>query len=220
MSHETLELTPALYEYLQRISLREPPLLRRLREETAAHPHATMQICPEQGQFMALLVKLIGARRALEIGVFTGYSSTITALALPEDGQITACDIDQDFTAIARRYWQEAGIEHKIDLHIAPALDTLNRLMGQGAAGNYDLVFIDADKRNYPIYYEKCFQLVRPGGVILIDNVLWAGQVADPSVDDEDTEGIRQLNASLLADERVDISLLPMGDGLTLVRKH
>jgi predicted O-methyltransferase YrrM len=220
MSSDTLPLTPELLEYLQKVSLREPPVLRRLREETAAHPYASMQISPEQGQFMALLVKLIGARRTLEIGVFTGYSSTVIALALPPDGRITACDVDEDFTSIARRYWNEAGVAQKIDLHMAPALDTLQQLLDQGATNSYDLAFIDADKCNYPLYYEKCLQLVRSGGVILVDNVLWGGRVAIPDVDDEDTGGIRRLNALIHTDDRVDSSMIPIGDGLTLARKR
>jgi predicted O-methyltransferase YrrM len=220
MSSDTLPLTPELLEYLQKVSLREPPVLRRLREETAAHPYASMQISPEQGQFMALLVKLIGARRTLEIGVFTGYSSTVIALALPPDGRITACDVDEDFTSIARRYWNEAGVAQKIDLHMAPALDTLQQLLDQGATNSYDLAFIDADKCNYPLYYEKCLQLVRSGGVILVDNVLWGGRVAIPDIDDEDTGGIRRLNALIHTDDRVDSSMIPIGDGLTLARKR
>jgi len=200
--------------------LREPPVLRRLREETAAHPYASMQISPEQGQFMALLVKLIGARRTLEIGVFTGYSSTVTALALPPDGLITACDVDEDFISIAQRYWNEAGVSQKIELHMAPALDTLQQLLDQGATNFYDLAFIDADKCNYPHYYEKCLQLVRPGGVILVDNVLWGGRVANQEINDEDTGGIRRLNTIIHADDRVDVSMIPIGDGLTLARKH
>ena len=220
MSSDTLPLTPELLEYLQKVSLREPPVLRRLREETAAHPYASMQISPEQGQFMALLVKLIGARRTLEIGVFTGYSSTVIALALPPDGRITACDVDEDFTSIARRYWNEAGVAQKIDLHMAPALDTLQQLLDQGATNSYDLAFIDADKCNYPLYYEKCLQLVRSGGVILVDNVLWGGRVAILDIDDEDTGGIRRLNALIHTDDRVDASMIPIGDGLTLARKR
>jgi predicted O-methyltransferase YrrM len=220
MSSDTLPLTPELLEYLQKVSLREPSVLRRLREETAAHPYASMQISPEQGQFMALLVKLIGARRTLEIGVFTGYSSTVTALALPPDGRITACDVDEDFTSIARRYWDEAGVSQKIELHMAPALDTLQQLLDQGATNSYDLAFIDADKCNYPFYYEKCLQLVRPGGVILVDNVLWGGRVANQEINDEDTGGIRRLNTIIHADDRVDVSMIPIGDGLTLARKH
>ena len=220
MSSETLNLTPRLYNYLLATSLREPEILKRLREETASHPRAAMQVSPEQGQFMALLVKLLDIRKVLEIGVFTGYSSTVTALAMSVDGRITACDVDPDFTSIARRYWDEAGVSEKIDLRLAPALDTLDELLETGAAGTYDMAFIDADKSNYPAYYEKCLELVCPGGVVLVDNVLWDGYVADPSIQDPDTNGIRRLNAIIHADERVDLSLLPVGDGLTLARKR
>ena len=220
MSSDTLPLTPELLGYLQKVSLREPPVLRRLREEITAHPYASMQISPEQGQFMALLIKLIGARRTLEIGVFTGYSSIAVALALPQDGCITACDVDEDFISIARGYWDEAGVSNKIDLHMAPALDTLQQLLDQGSTNSYDLAFIDADKCNYPNYYEKCLQLVRPGGVILVDNVLWGGRVANQDIYDEDTLGIRRLNTIIHADDRVDVSMIPIGDGLTLVRKR
>ena len=220
MSSDTLPLTPELLGYLQKVSLREPPVLRRLREEITAHPYASMQISPEQGQFMALLIKLIGARRTLEIGVFTGYSSIAVALALPQDGCITACDVDEDFISIARGYWDEAGVSNKIDLHMALALDTLQQLLDQGSTNSYDLAFIDADKCNYPNYYEKCLQLLRPGGIILVDNVLWGGRVANQDIDDEDTLGIRRLNTIIHADDRVDVSMIPIGDGLTLARKR
>ena len=220
MSDETLNLTPELYEYLKSVSLREPDVLVRLREETSRHPRAAMQISPEQGQFMSLLVKLLGVQKVLEIGVFTGYSSTIVALALPDDGQITACDIDEDFTSIAQRYWQEAGVSQKINLNLAPALETLNKLLDQGAEATYDMAFIDADKCNYPNYYEPCLRLLKPGGVLLVDNVLWDGRVADLSINDLDTDGIRRLNKLVYEDRRVDMSLIPLGDGLTLVRKR
>ena len=219
MSDETLNLTPELYEYLKSVSLREPDVLVRLRKETSRHPRAAMQISPEQGQFMSLLVKLLGVQKVLEIGVFTGYSSTIVALALPDDGQITACDIDEDFTSIAQRYWQEAGVSQKINLNLAPALETLNKLLDQGAEATYDMAFIDADKCNYPNYYEPCLRLLKPGGVLLVDNVLWDGRVADLSINDADTDGIRRLNQLVHEDSRVDMSLIPLGDGLTLVRK-
>ncbi len=219
MSDETLNLTPELYQYLKSVSLREPDVLVRLREETSRHPRAAMQISPEQGQFMSLLVKLLGVQKVLEIGVFTGYSSTIVALALPDDGQITACDIDEDFTSIAQRYWQEAGVSQKINLNLAPALETLNKLLDQGAEATYDMAFIDADKCNYPNYYEPCLRLLKPGGVLLVDNVLWDGRVADLSINDVDTDGIRRLNQLVHEDSRVDMSLIPLGDGLTLVRK-
>lgn len=220
MSSDTLQLTPNLYEYLQNVSLREPEVLQVCREETAQHPRAAMQISPEQGQFMSLLVKLLNVRKVIEIGVFTGYSSTAMALAMQEDGQIDACDIDEDFTAIARKYWKSAGVEKKISLHLAPALDSIRKFKEAGNSGTYDLAFIDADKANYFHYYEGCLELIRPGGLILIDNVLWDGYVADPSYDDPDTEGIRRLNLHLHQDERVDISMLPVGDGLTMARKR
>ena len=219
MSDETLNLTPELYQYLTSVSLREPDVLVRLREETSRHPRAAMQISPEQGQFMSLLVKLLGVQKVLEIGVFTGYSSTIVALALPDDGQITACDIDEDFTSIAQRYWQDAGVSQKINLNLAPALETLTKLLDQGAEASYDMAFIDADKCNYPNYYEPCLRLLKPGGVLLVDNVLWDGRVADLSINDVDTDGIRRLNQLVHEDSRVDMSLIPLGDGLTLVRK-
>jgi len=220
MSSHTLQLTPELYEYLHSVSLREPEVLRQLREETARHPRAAMQISPEQGQFMSMLIQILGAKRIIEIGVFTGYSSTIMAMAMPEDGHLDACDVDEDFTSIARRYWKQAGVEEKIELHLAPALDTLEQIKRDGKAGTYDLAFIDADKTNYLHYYRQCLELVRPGGLVLVDNVLWGGDVADPTQADEDTEGIRKLNRHIHQDSRVDISMLPIGDGLTLARKR
>lgn len=220
MSKQTLNLTPELYAYLQQHSLREDELLQQLRTETANLPHAVMQIAPEQGQFMALLAALMNAKRALEIGVYTGYSSLSVARALPPDGQLIACDIDAQWTAIAQRYWQRAGVAHKIELRLAPALNTLDALLRDGAAGQFDLAFIDADKENYPNYYERCLQLVRAGGLILLDNTLWSGAVADPAQTDPDTLAIRALNAMLLQDARIDLSLLPIADGLTLARKR
>lgn len=206
-------MTAALSHYLREASLRDHPLLARLRAETAAHPRAIMQITPEQGQFMQLLLRLINARRTIEIGVFTGYSALITALALPEDGQVVACDISDEWTSLGRPYWQEAGVAHKIDLRLAPALDTLNSLTGP-----FDFAFIDADKSNYDAYYERCLELVRPGGLILIDNTLWHGDVINPEKQDADTLAIRALNKKLQADPRIDLSLLPIGDGLTVCR--
>jgi len=220
MSRRTIQLTDALHEYLLAVSLREPPLLRRLREETAAQPSAGMQISPEQGQFMGLLARLTGARRCLEIGVFTGYSSLSVALALPEDGRIVACDVSEPWTAIARRYWREAGVEGRIDLRLGPALDTLDRLLATGEAASYDLAFIDADKENYLGYYERVLQLLRPGGLVVVDNTLWDGRVADPENAEPDTVAIRHFNEHLAHDGRVDLSLLPIGDGLTLARKR
>lgn len=219
MSNRTLNLDDNLYQYLLDVSLREAPLLKALREETASLPMRMMQISPEQGQFMALLVKMLGARRCIEVGVFTGYSSLVVALSLPEDGQIIACDVAEEWTAIAQRYWQQAGVDNMIKLHLAPAAETLQQLLNQGEAGQFDFAFIDADKVGYAAYYELVLQLLRPGGVLAIDNVLWNGAVIDPAIQDEDTVALRALNESLLTDLRVDISMVPIGDGLTLARK-
>jgi caffeoyl-CoA O-methyltransferase len=220
VSRRTLALTEELYRYLLDRSLREPPVMKRLREETAASPRAEMQIAPEQGQFMALLARLIGARRALEVGVFTGYSALAVALALPEDGRLVACDVSEEFTAVARRYWREAGVEGKVDLRIGPALETLEGLVAAGEAGSFDLAFIDADKENYDGYYERALTLVRPGGLIVLDNMLQDGRVIDPADTGPGVEAIRVLNRKLLADERVDLSLLPVADGITLARRR
>lgn len=208
-----------LYYYLLSVSLREPQVLTQLREETAQLPDGEMQIAPDQGQFMALLIKLMGVKRILEIGTFTGYSSLWMALALPADGQILTCDISEEDTAIAQRYWQAAGIANKVDLHLAPALDTLNDLLSTGAAGTFDFVFIDADKVNYHHYYEKSLTLLRPGGLMAIDNVLWSGEVADLTADDPETNALRALNLALCQDERIDLSMLGIADGLTLALK-
>lgn len=220
MSTKTLGLEDSLYDYLLSVSLREPEILQALRQETASHPMGQMQIAPEQGQFMALLVQLMGAQKTLEVGVFTGYSTLCVALALPADGKIVACDVSEEFTAIARRYWQEAGVANKIDLYIAPAIDTLNQLLAAGQANSFDFAFIDADKSSYADYYERALQLVRPGGLIAIDNVLWSGQVANPDIQDNRTNKIRALNQKLHQDERVNVSLVPIGDGLTLALKR
>jgi predicted O-methyltransferase YrrM len=219
MSRKTLDLTPQLHDYLLAHSLREHPALAALREETAKVEHAGMQIGPEQGQFMALLVQMLGARNTIEVGVFTGYSSLAVALALPEDGRVVACDLNEEWTAIARRYWERAGVAHKIDLRLAAAERTLDQLLRDGGAGRYDFAFIDADKPNYAKYYEQCLQLVRRGGLIAIDNTLWSGAVADPKVHDTDTDAIRALNDALHRDDRIALSLLPLGDGLTLALK-
>jgi caffeoyl-CoA O-methyltransferase len=200
------------------VSLREPQILRELRDETAQDEHAKMQISPEQGQFMGLLVHLIGAKKTLDIGTYTGYSSLCIAQALPDDGRLVACDISREWTDIARRYWQKAGVEQKIDLRLASALKTLQGLL-EGREQDFDFAFIDADKTNYDGYYEYCLQLVRPGGLIAIDNVLWDGAVADNSINDDDTKAIRALNKKIHADPRVEISLVPIADGLTLARK-
>ncbi len=220
MSNRTISLTDSLYDYLLSVSLREPEVLRQLREETAADPRAGMQISPEQGQFMGLLARLMGARRCLEIGVFTGYSSLAIALALPDDGRILACDINERWTAVARRYWAAAGVAHKIDLRLATAMDTLDRLIDEKAGGTFDFAFIDADKENYPGYYERVLALLRPGGLVVSDNTLWSGAVADPENAEADTVALRHYNEMLHRDERVDLSLLPVGDGLTLARKR
>lgn len=220
MSLQTLNLTPELYDYLQQVSLREPKILAQLRAETAQNPRGGMQISPEQGQFMAFLVRLMGAKKTLEIGVFTGYSSLVVALALPPEGRIVACDVDAQVTDVARRYWQKAGVGDRIDLRIAPALDTLDRLIANGEDNTFDFAFIDADKRNYLNYYEKALTLVRPGGIIAIDNVLWFGQVADPQVNDPRTQAIRDFNQTLKKDERIELTLVPIGDGLTLAWKR
>ncbi|OGT55539.1 MAG: SAM-dependent methyltransferase [Gammaproteobacteria bacterium RIFCSPHIGHO2_12_FULL_43_28] len=220
MSTETLNLTPALYTYLQAVSLREAPVLAKLRETTHTMPGAMMQISPEQGQFMALLVELMGAKKTLDIGTYTGYSALSVALALPADGKVIALDIIAESTAVAKTFWAEAGVAKKIDLHLAPAAETLARLIAEGEAGTFDFAFIDADKRNYAIYYEQSLTLLRQGGLIAIDNVLWGGRVVDALDDDKDTTAIRLLNEIVHQDERVSISLIPIGDGLTLARKR
>lgn len=222
MSSKTIQVTDELYEYLLSVSSREPEILARLRAETAqATGHMfVMQISPEQGQFMQMLVRLIGARRTLEVGVFTGYSSLAVALALPPDGRVVACDVSEEWTSIGKRYWAEAGVADKISLHLAPALETLDRLITAGKAGTYDFAFIDADKCNYDGYYERALVLLRTGGLIAVDNTLWSGKVADPQVDDQDTVAIRAFNEKLHADERVDMSLIPIGDGVTLAMKR
>ncbi|MFQ4141266.1 class I SAM-dependent methyltransferase [Chlorogloeopsis sp. ULAP02] len=217
---KTLHLPNHLYEYLLSVSLREPELLLQLREETARHPRANMQVAPEQGQFLAFLVKLIGARKTLELGVFTGYSSLSVALALPPDGKILACDISEEFTAIARRYWQKAGVADKIDLRLAPATETLEKLLAESSAETFDFAFIDADKENYYRYYELVLKLIRPGGLIVIDNVLWSGRVTEADIQDLATNAIREFNSKLHQDERIDLSLISVADGLTLARKR
>lgn len=220
MTNKTVHLHDDLYDYLLDVTLREPEVLRQLREETACHPYGSMQITPEQGQFMALLVEITGARKLLEIGVFTGYSSTRMALALPPDGRITALDISAEYTATARRYWALAGVSDRIDLRLGPALETLAALAGEGAINSYDLAFIDADKTSYDGYYEYALQLLRPGGLLLIDNVLWGGKVADPAIDDANTAALRALNTKIHHDTRVSAVLLPLADGLMLARKR
>ena len=220
MSKRTITLDDRLYDYLHAVSLREPALLARLREETAALPEARMQIAPEQGQFMAMLVRVMNAREILEIGTFTGYSALAMALALPPDGHIVACDVSAEWTAIGRRYWREAGVAERIELRLAPAIETLEALLADGGEDRFDFAFIDADKSGYHAYYEACLMLVRPGGLIVVDNTLWDGRVADDSVQDANTCAIRAFNAALHDDVRVDLSLVPIGDGLTLARRR
>jgi predicted O-methyltransferase YrrM len=219
MSDRNIKLDERLYRYLHDHSLREHPVQRELREATRDMPHAGMQIGPEQGQFMALLVRLLGARRTIEIGVFTGYSALSVALALPPDGRVVACDVNEEWTAMARKYWAKANVAERIDLKLAPALETLDGLVAAGEAGRYDFAFIDADKSNYLGYYERCLTLLRRGGLIAVDNTLWSGAVADASKADKDTVAIRAFNDLVHADARVDMSLLPIGDGLTLALK-
>ena len=220
MSNQSICLSDRLYQYLIANSVREADILTKLREETAQHPLVNMQVSPEQGQLMGLLVQSIGAKKCLEVGVFTGYSALVVALNLPDDGRLIACDISDEFTSIARRYWQEAGVSEKISLHIAPALETLDRLLANGESDTFDFAFIDADKNNYAAYYDRCFKLVRQGGLILVDNVLWYGRVADPAMNtDTRTQAIKQINQQIYHDDRVQISLIPIGDGLTIARK-
>ncbi len=221
MPDRQIVVTNDIHRYIIDHSVREHEVLKKLRAETAKLADAGMQIGPEQGQLMAILAKLISAKRCIEIGVFTGYSTLAVALALPEDGRVVACDVSEEWTSIGRRYWKEAGVDHKIDLRLQPALQTLDTLIADGESGTYDFAFIDADKPNYDAYYERVLQLVRSGGLILLDNVLWSGRVVDPKAQDaEDSGDSRRLNAKLHTDERVDISLLPIGDGVTLVRKR
>lgn len=216
---EDLTISDDLWDYMRRVTLREPALLKRLREETAHDPKSSCQISAEQGQLMGLLMHLIGARRTIEIGVYTGYSALSVALALPDDGRIIACDISDEWTSIARRYWREAGVEGKIDLRLGPALATLDGLIASGHANQFDFVFIDADKPNYANYYERALVLLRRGGLIGVDNVLWYGRVIDASFDDPDTRAIRAFNEQIKNDDRVWLSMLPVRDGLTLACK-
>jgi caffeoyl-CoA O-methyltransferase len=220
MSNRTIALTDELHEYMLSVSLREPEILSRLRRETSSHPRSSMQISPEQGQFMGFLVKLLGARKALELGVFTGYSSLCVALALPADGKLIACDLSEEYTQTARRYWIEAGVEEKIELRLGPALDSMDDLLSAGEAETFDFVFIDADKEEYEAYYERALRLLRPAGLITVDNIFWSGRVLDPKIRDRETRAIRAFNEKLCRDERIDVSLVPIGDGLTLARKR
>lgn len=219
MSNRTLSIDDRVYDYLLSVSLRESDLQKQLREETAAIEFSEMQIAPEQGQFMALLVKLIGARRALELGTFTGYSSISIAAALPEDGELVCCDDSEEWTAVARKYWLQAEVENRINFKLGDASATLQALIDEGQEGTFDFIFIDADKQNYPRYYELSLKLLRAGGLMAVDNTLWSGDVADPGNEEPGTRAIRRFNEMLKQDERVEISLVPIGDGLTLVHK-
>ncbi|MEZ4235514.1 MAG: class I SAM-dependent methyltransferase [Myxococcota bacterium] len=218
MSRGTLFMPPDLRAYLLEVGVREDPLLAELRAETGQLPEGRMQVSPEQGAFMGVLTKLVGAKTALEVGTFTGYSSVVVGRALPDDGRITCCDRSEAWTAIARRYWEAAGILHKVDLRLGPAVPTLEALIEEGRV--YDIAFVDADKQNLPTYHEQVLQLVRQGGAILYDNVLWGGQVLEADDHSPDTEAIRTLNRLLAGDDRVDVAMLPVGDGLTIVRKR
>jgi caffeoyl-CoA O-methyltransferase len=219
MTARSFYLPDFVDKYIVDTTLRDTPVLRELRTETATMPNARMQTGADQVQFMQLLVRLIGARRCIEVGVYTGYSALGVALALPDDGRIVACDVSEEYTSVARRYWERAAVANKIDLYLAPATETLDRLLQGGEAGRYDFAYIDADKSNYDAYYERCLQLVRPNGLITLDNVLWGGDVAAPDVTDQDTVALRKLNEKIGRDDRVDASLLPLGDGLMIVRK-
>jgi caffeoyl-CoA O-methyltransferase len=220
MANKTIGISDELADYVVRVGTREPDVLARLRRETAALPQHGMQIAPEQGAFLAMLVELVGARRCIEVGTFTGYSSTAVALALPRDGHLICCDVSEEWTALARSCWEEAGVADKIELRIAPATETLDQLLADGEEDGFDLAFIDADKSGYDGYYERLLRLVRPGGLIILDNTLWSGKVVDESVDDEDTRALRALNAKLATDERVTLCVLPLADGVTLARRR
>lgn len=220
MSNRTISMTDRLYDYYLKASLREPEILRRLRMETARLAEAGMQIAPEQGQFMGFLIELMGARKSIEIGTFTGYSALSVALAMPPGGRVIACDVSEEWTAIGRRFWEEAGVADRIELRLAPAVETLAMLRGAGQSGTFDFAFVDADKTNYDAYYEACLDLVREGGLVAFDNVLWDGRVADPAANDASTVAIRELNAKLKNDSRISLTVVPIGDGLTLARKR
>ena len=220
MSTKTILMDDQLLEYLRQNSVREPVVLRELREETQKLSNSGMQISPEQGQLMAMLVKLVNARKIVEIGTFTGYSSTVMALAMPEDSQLIAFDISEEYTRTARIFWKKAGVDQRVKLVLGNAKESLKDFLQAGEQESVDLAFIDADKSSYAEYYECCLKLIRPGGLILVDNVLWSGQVADASNHDKDTEALRIFNAALSSDQRVDLCMVPIGDGLTIARKR
>lgn len=220
MANKTMGISDELAAYVVKVGTREPDVLARLREETAAIPQHGMQIAAEEGAFLAMLVELTGARWCIEIGTFTGYSSTAVALALPEDGRLVCCDVSEEWTSLARKYWDEAGVADKIDLRVAPAAETLDRLLADGEEAAYDFAFVDADKAGYDGYYERLLRLVRPGGLIALDNTLWGGEVLDEDTEDEDTRAIQELNTKLAGDERITLCLLPVADGVTLARRR
>ena len=220
MANQTIGLSDELATYVREVGVREPDVLARLREETATLPRHGMQIAPEEGAFLAMLVELLGARRCIEVGTFTGYSSLAVALALPEDGSLVCCDVSEEWTSMARRAWEQAGVADRIDLRIAPASETLDQLIAAGQQATYDFAFVDADKSGYDGYYEQLLQLVRPGGLIAFDNTLWGGDVLDEDSDDEDTRALRALNVKLSTDDRISLCLLPVADGVTLARKR
>lgn len=220
MSRQTINLTQELRDYLLAVSVREPDVLRELRDETAKLDNAQMQISPEQGQFMSLLVKMLGAKHTLEVGTFTGYSALVTALALPDEGKVVACDVSEEWTSIGRRFWEKAGVADKIDLRIAPGAETLQMLVDDGEENNYDFAFIDADKTGYDTYYELCLKLVRPGGLLAFDNVLRHGRVLETEDPDASTAAIQALNEKLYSDDRIDLCMVPISDGLTLALKR
>lgn len=220
MANKTMGISDELAAYVVKVGAREPEILARLREETAAIPQHGMQIAPEEGAFLALMVELIGARRCIEVGTFTGYSSTAIALALPQDGQLVCCDVSEEWTSLASKYWDEAGVADKIDLRIAPAAETLDQLLADGEEDAFDFAFIDADKAGYDGYYERLLRLVRRGGLIALDNTLWSGKVLNKDADDEDTRALQALNVKLADDERITLCLLPVADGVTLARRR
>ena len=220
MTSKSIGLPDDVYDYVFAHGVREPAILARLREETAAHPMAQMQIEPLQGAIFRLLVELLDARSYVEVGTFTGYSSLAVALAMPADGRLVCCDVSEEYTSVARRYWAEAGVADRVDLRIGPGMDSLDALLAEGRENTFDLAFIDADKKSYPGYYERCVRLVRPGGVVALDNVLWGGEIADMTKQDHDTVALRAVNELVRDDERVTEVLLPVADGMTLARKR
>jgi predicted O-methyltransferase YrrM len=220
MANKTIGIPDELAAYVVEVGVREPDVLARLREETAAIPQHGMQIAPEEGALLAMLVRLTGARRCIEIGTFTGYSSLAVALALPDDGSMICCDVSEEWTSLARKYWAEAGVTSKIDLRVAPAVETLDRLIADGDEASFDFAFVDADKTGYDGYYERLLRLVRPGGLITFDNTLWGGAVLDEEAEDDDTRAIQALNAKLAGDERISVCLLPVADGVTLALRR